>query len=85
MLSCLSMIKRSSKTPKVKEVLPRSYDLLAVKDGEFGALERKSTLLLWLDITQPVSLLFEENYVTVNNPFGEVELYLDGKITFVFK
>ncbi|MBT2692575.1 zinc-ribbon domain-containing protein [Bacillus sp. ISL-55] len=73
-------IKNSSKTPKVKGVLPGSYDLLAVKDGEFGALEKKTTLQLWSDITQPVSLLFEENYVTVKNPFGEVELYLDGKL-----
>jgi uncharacterized membrane protein YvbJ len=63
----------------VENVIPGEFTFKAIKKGELGEFETSQSLHIWEDSDEPVSLVFDEQYITVTSEFEGAEVYLNGE------
>lgn len=64
----------------IENYSPGSFLLKAIKKGEFDTFELEESYTIWESPESPITLGFQESYITVNTSQPGTDLYVNGKI-----
>jgi uncharacterized membrane protein YvbJ len=70
--------QNSSEERSVLNSIPGIYHLIATKSSDFGNFNTEQTVNIWENPKESINLTFNEQYITIENNYSEVEIYLDG-------
>ncbi|MGF2618106.1 hypothetical protein FZC84_22150 [Rossellomorea vietnamensis] len=65
---------------KSADELPGSFNMKAIKDGDYGTFEVTEEMMIWETRKDPIPLYFQEEYVTVTSDAEGAEVFFDGKL-----